>query len=109
MDKRSRRREQVHEGQPSALGELIHATVRCAIEQAVEEELTAALGAAPWERNGIRRGYRNGRKPRTLTGPTGPVPLTLPRGTLFAADGEREWASALVPCYERRLRRSTRP
>jgi transposase-like protein len=104
MDKRSRRRERVHTDHPTTLGELIHAAVRRAIEQAVEEELMAALGAAPWERTGVRRGYRNGRKPRTLTGPTGPAPLTLPRGTLFTPEGEREWVSTLVPRYQRRLR-----
>jgi len=104
MDKRSRRQERAPGDPRTTLGELIHAAVRRAIEQAVEEEMTAALGATPWERNGVRRGYRNGRKPRTLTGPTGPVPLTLPRGTLFTAEGEREWVSTLVPRYQRRLR-----
>src|SRR5581483_10154485 len=73
------------------------------IETAVYEELMAMLGAAPYERNGERRGYRNGRIERTLTGPTGPLPLTLPRATLFTAAGEREWRSALVPRYQRRL------
>ena len=58
------------DGQAGSLGELIHAAVRRAIEVAVDEELTAALGARVYERGGDRRGYRNGTKPRTLTGPT---------------------------------------
>jgi transposase-like protein len=70
----------------------------------VDEELTAALGARTYERGGDRRGYRNGTKPRTLTGPTGPVALAIPRARLFAEAGEREWTSALVPRYQRRLR-----
>ena len=41
---------------------------------------------------------------RTVTGPTGPLALTLPRATLFAAMDAQEWTSALVPRYQRRLR-----
>ena len=74
-------------GGPGALGELIHEAVRRAIEVAVEEELTAALGAARYARDVGRGGYRNGHRPRTLTGPTGPLALTLPRATLFSRDG----------------------
>ena len=47
-------------------GELIHVAVRRAIEVAVEEELTATLGAGPYERGGGRCGYRNGTKPRAV-------------------------------------------
>jgi putative transposase len=93
-----------HDGRPCSLGELIHSAVRRAIEVAVDEELTVALGARPYERSGGRAGYRNGAKPRTLTGPTGPVGLTLPRARLFTATGQREWASSLRPRYQRRLR-----
>lgn len=86
------------------LGELIHEAVRRSIELAVEEELTAALGATRYARDVGRGGHRNGRRPRTLTGPTGPLGLTLPRATLFVPSGTREWTSALVPRYLRRLR-----
>lgn len=99
-----RKSERVHEVRPAALGELIHEHVRRAIETAVAEELATALGAAPYERSGGRRGYRNGQKARTLTGPTGPLALTLPRGTVFTAAGPKEWTSAIVPRYQRRLR-----
>jgi transposase-like protein len=78
--------------------------VRRAIEVAVEEELTAALGATRYARDVGRGGYRNGCCARTLTGPTGPLALTLPRATLFAVSGTREWRSNLVPRYQRRLR-----
>jgi hypothetical protein len=43
-----------HEGRPGSLGELIHRAVRRAIEVAVDKELTAALGARPYERGGDR-------------------------------------------------------
>jgi transposase-like protein len=66
----------------SSLGDLIHREVRKTIELAVEEELEAVLGARPYERVEQRRGYRNGSRQRTLTGPTGPVNLTIPRATM---------------------------
>src|SRR5262249_55451006 len=56
------------------------------------------------ERRDLRRGYRNGVRERTLTGPTGPVTLTLPRATLFnGAGGAKEWTSNIVPRYQRRM------
>ena len=72
-----------HELEPVSLSTLIHQHVRAAIETAVHEELRAALGTSPYERNEVRRGYRNGNRERTLTGPTGPVVLALPRATPF--------------------------
>jgi len=94
-----------HDGKAISLGELIHERVRRAIETAVAEELVAALGAAAYERTETRRGYRNGQKARTLTGPTGPLALTLPRGVVFTAAGcATEWRSAIVPRYQRRVR-----
>jgi putative transposase len=102
MAKRIRKEERLSADRPAALGELIHAQVRVAIEAAVHEELAIALGAGRYERHGERRGYRNGVKPRTLTGPTGPLALTLPRATLVAP--AREWRSTIVPRYQRRMR-----
>jgi putative transposase len=84
----------------SRWGELIHQHVRVAIETAVHEELHAALGGRPHERNAIRRGYRNGTKVRTLSGPSGPAAITVPRATLF---GAKEWTSTILPRYLRRL------
>src|SRR5437660_2767192 len=49
-------------------------------------------------------GTRNGVKTRTLTGPTGPMALTLPRATLAGPGREQEWASSIVPRYQRRMR-----
>src|SRR5712692_5762879 len=90
-----------HEVAPVSLSELIHQHVRAAIETAVHEELRVVLGATPYERSEVRRGYRNGTKARTLTGPTGPAALTLPRATLFAS--AKEWTSAIAPRYQRRM------
>jgi len=60
-----------HEGRPGTLGELIHEAVRRDIELAVEEELTAALGAARYARDVGRGGYRNGWRPRHPDGADG--------------------------------------
>src|SRR5437899_99993 len=92
-----------HELEPISLSELIHQHVRAAIERAVHEELLAALDATPYERTEARRGYRNGTKKRTLTGPTGPVSLTLPRATMFRTVGAKEWTSTILPRYQRRM------
>ena len=102
MGKSIREAARAQELEPLSLSDLIHHEVRVAIETAVHEELCAALGTTPYERSEVRRGYRNGSKMRTLTGPTGPVALTLPRATLFA--GAKEWTSGIVPRYQRRMR-----
>jgi putative transposase len=104
MEKRTRNLRLVGRDEVS-LGELIHQAVRRTIEQAVEEELHAALGAGPYERRSERVGYRNGDKTRTLTGPTGPVELTLPRGRLAKeGGGTEEFRSTVLPRYQRRMR-----
>jgi len=101
MDKGIREDARAPELEPVSISALIHQHVRIAIETAVHEELRAALWTIPYERSDVRRGYRNGTKTRTLTGPTGPVALTLPRARLFA--GAKEWTSRIVPRYQRRM------
>lgn len=101
MGKPSKKLTLVREAKPASLGMLIHDAVRVAIERAVEEELEVALGARPYERAEERHGYRNGTKTRTLSGPTGPAELTIPRATLFKRDAE--WSSKILPRYQRRL------
>ena len=104
MGKSIRDGARAQEHQLGSLSELIHQHVHVAIELAVHEELRAALGATPYERSDVRRGYGNGTKARTLTGPTGAVQLSLPRATLFA--GPKEWTSRIrvadtIPCRSR--------
>ena len=103
MDKRIRKPAAAHEPERTSLGELIDQHIRVAIETAVHEELRAALGTTPYERSDLRRGYRNGTKARTLTGPTGSVERRLPRATLFGAAGGKEWKSAILPRYQQRM------
>jgi len=103
METATKKRETSHLVTVPRLGELIHDAVRAAIEEAVDEELTATLGADWYERAAARRGHRNGTRERTLTGPTGPVAITVPRATLTTPGGEREWSSTVLPRYQRRM------
>jgi transposase-like protein len=103
MDKGIKEAARAQELEPVSLSELIHQHVRAAIEAAVHEEFLTALGATRYERNGSRRGYRNGIRERTLTGPAGPMALALPRATLFRDASPREWTSTIVPRYQRRM------
>jgi putative transposase len=104
MEKSIRKLERLLEPTAITLGELIHENVRKAIELAVREELAVALGVLPYERSEDRRGYRNGTKQRTLTGPSGPARLEVPRGVIVDEEGrEHEWKSRMLPRYQRRL------
>ena len=82
--------------------------VERALQAILEEEMTAHLGAARYERGEGRTGYRNGSKPRTLTTRVGTLELRVPQdrdGTfsteLFARDQRSEQAlvTALMEMY----------
>ena len=85
----------------------IRERVRDIIEQVVDAELAAALGAPASQRVGEqRKGYRHGDRERTLTTSTGPTTFAMPRARLSDGDGGRhEWRSQTVARYERRSRR----
>jgi len=53
--------------------------IREAVQQVMKAEIAHALGAAPFERTGGRRGYRNGYKPRTLKTRFGTLELEVPQ------------------------------
>ena len=84
----------------------IRERVRDVIQQIVEEEVEAALGAKPSERVGsVRQGYRHGHRERTLTTSVGATTIAMPRARLQGADGSSEWQSRTVRRYERRTKR----
>jgi transposase-like protein len=77
--------------------------IRETIEVLVEEELEAALGARRSERVGPqRRGYRHGKRERTLTTSLGPTTFSMPRARI---EGQGEWRSRIVRRYQRRTER----
>ncbi len=60
----------------STAGELIPELVRHGLQQLIELEVAAVLGADRHERSEERLGYRNGYRPRLLTTPPLPGKLT---------------------------------
>jgi transposase-like protein len=76
---------------PDFLREIVERT----LQTILEEELTAHLGAARYERSGERRGYRNGTKPRTLTTRVGTLSLAVPQ------DRDGTFSTELFSRYQR--------
>jgi len=70
----------------------------------VNEELDAALGTGRNERSEQRRGYRKGKRRRSITMSNGKHTLDMPRGEYFepGPQGKREWNSRVIPRYSRR-------
>ena len=73
------------------LRELLQRTV----QQVLETEMTGFLGAGSYERNGERRGWRNGYKPRTLKTRVGELELMVPK------DRDGEFQTELFERYQR--------
>jgi putative transposase len=79
--------------------------IREALDVALAEELAAALASDRHERTAQRRGYRNGRRERTITTPDGARTVSVPRGRIVDTDGAtQEFRSQLLPRYARRTR-----
>src|SRR5687768_3956968 len=79
--------------------------VREALDVALAEELTAALGSDRHQRTDRRCGYRNGTVERTITTADGTRTVTVPRGRVVDQDrATREFHSQLLPRYARRTR-----
>nr|WP_255111797.1 transposase [Synechococcus sp. RedBA-s] len=63
----------------SSAGELIPELVRHGLQQLIELEVAAVLGAERHERSDDRLGYRNGYRPRLLTTQVGDIELRIPK------------------------------
>lgn len=63
----------------SSAGELIPELARHGLQQLIELELAAFLGADWHERTEERLGHRNGYRPRTLTTQVGDLDLQIPK------------------------------
>jgi putative transposase len=92
---------------PDTIEQYMRDKVRDKLEEIIQEEVMLALRADRYERVGGRRqGYLNGTRARTLTTSLGPTTLAMPRARLNTADGgTTEWASRIVPRYQRRTQR----
>jgi len=76
-------------------GDLLRKLVETVVQQLLEEEFTAFLGAEPYERSEEREGYRNGYRSRTLTTRVGKLELLVPR------DREGQFQTELFERYQR--------
>ena len=63
----------------STAGELIPELVRHGLQQLIQLEVAAVLGADRHERSEDRLGYRNGYRPRLLTTQVGDIDLRIPK------------------------------
>src|SRR5687767_8728212 len=75
--------------------EFLRGIVERALQAVLEEEMTAHLGAARYERAEVRTGYRNGHKPRTLTTRVGKLELRVPQ------DRDGTFSTELFARYQR--------
>ena len=91
---------------PDPLMEAVRRDIRERIERIITEERDAYLGAGDYERTEDRRGYRHGAKEREISTSEGHVELSVPRGRLFTAEGDKteEWHSHILPRYARRAK-----
>jgi len=65
------------------------------LQRLLDSEITAHVGATPYERSGDRKGYRNGSYPRTLKTRVGRIELSVPR------DREGTFQPSLFARYQR--------
>lgn len=65
------------------------------IQEVLDTEMTAHLSAAPYERSGERKGYRNGSKPRQLHTRVGTLTLRVPQ------DRDGTFATQVFARYQR--------
>lgn len=75
--------------------DFLRGLVQRTVQQVLEAEMTSFLGAETYERNGTRRGWRNGYKPRTLKTRVGELELLVPK------DRDGEFQTELFERYQR--------
>jgi putative transposase len=59
--------------------DLFRRLVERGMQDLIDAELSAAIGAEPHERTDARTNHRNGARPRTLSTPAGDVELRIPK------------------------------
>lgn len=86
------------------LAEALRGKVREMIMTLAEAELAEVLAAGSYERSQARRGYRNGKRRRSISTGLGATVIELPRARITEGEREREWQSRLIARYQRRSR-----
>jgi putative transposase len=78
--------------QAGELTEKIRTSLTWVLQQLIEAELSAAIGASPHERTETRSAMRNGHRPKLVTSPAGDLELQIPKlrqGSFFPSLLER--------------------
>ena len=75
--------------------DFLRTLVERTLQQVLDAEMTAHVGAEPYERGAARTGHRNGYKPRTLHTRVGTLTLLVPQ------DREGTFSTALFSRYQR--------
>jgi putative transposase len=86
------------------LAEALRGKVRAMIMTLAEAELAEVLAAGSYERCEGRRGYRNGKRQRSISTGLGATVIELPRARISEGELEKEWHSGLIARYQRRAR-----
>lgn len=87
---------------PDRLAEALRGKVREMIMTLAEAELAEVLAAQSYERSEDRRGYRNGKRKRSISTGLGATVIELPRARISEGERDREWQSGLIRRYQRR-------
>ena len=87
---------------PDRLAEALRGKVREMIMTLAEAELAEVLAANSYERSTARRGYRNGKRQRSISTGLGATLIELPRARISEGERDREWQSGLIGRYQRR-------
>ena len=69
-------------------GERVRVAAETMYQALIDTEVSATIGAGPWERSPARTNLRNGSRPRTLATPAGDLALRIPKlrsGSFFPA------------------------
>lgn len=66
-------------GTDATLSTALRDIVTVAIQELIEAELTARIGAAPGERSADRAAHRNGHRPKLVSTPAGDVEIAIPK------------------------------
>lgn len=71
--------ELLHVGREADHGEAMRRLLQAALQDLVDAEATARIGASRYERHPDRTTHRNGTRPKQLATPSGTVELTIPK------------------------------
>jgi|SRR5450631_2170900 putative transposase len=88
---------EILEGWQAGIGEqdFLRELVQHTVQEVLEAEMTSFLGAETYERNQVRRGWRNGYKPRMLKTRVGALELMVPK------DRDGQFQTELFERYQR--------